>query len=201
MRALCDERSVDVKNYDGCCYKTECKTCPPDSYPTAYNSDQIENMCVCFKCKEAECSENQIAVIKKRGVGTPGRCCDQYDCKNALMCLYDNKTYSDGDVWFNAETKCTCHSGISKCIKSDNNMVGRRPCLIESDSRSFNHNESWLEDSCTNCTCIDGKATCIANLCQLNIGTVTNKTMPDGNQKNKCDNRGKLRMSTNIYFC
>lgn len=66
---LCDKRSVATKVSDGCCEKIQCITCPEDSFPTAHRDDSVEDKCVCFNCKEQECTGGKKPVVKRKGNG------------------------------------------------------------------------------------------------------------------------------------
>lgn len=168
---ICDKGSVPTKILDGCCYKTKCITCPPDSYPTTNYSDEVEDKCICFKCKEMECNDNETVVIQKRATGTPGMCCDLYTCERIQnpTCLIGNISYPEGDSWETAEEMCKCYKGIALCSKS-NRSLPEQSCF--DDGKIYHDNETWIMDACTNCTCLNGTKKCISHLCQLNVNHI-----------------------------
>ncbi|VEN41330.1 unnamed protein product [Callosobruchus maculatus] len=81
LPSMCDRKSVAVQVREGCCKRTVCTPCPPDSESTGLNSDLVEDHCVCLPCRHTECDSNETVVIKKKGTGFPGNCCDLYECR------------------------------------------------------------------------------------------------------------------------
>lgn len=133
--------------------------------------------------------------------GFPGICCDLYDCEPIQplnnTCTINNTTYPVGATWNTSEDTCKCLDGIVVCFEGtssvDNPEQQHRPCLVS--NKFYQHNETWAQDSCTNCTCFDGKPACIAHFCELNQGHLEkaeclplancNKVCPQGFKINK----------------
>ncbi|KAK5640628.1 hypothetical protein RI129_011439 [Pyrocoelia pectoralis] len=162
---LCDERSVAVREFDDCCTKIKCIECPSDSYPTTYNAS-LEDICVCYPCAPFQCNETQLQV-KIKGQNVAGKCCDVYTCET--RCSVNGTLYSDGESWSSGDSQCNCQSGVSVCspiIPSETS----RPCL--SPDTIHQHLDTWVEDSCTNCTCINGVRKCIAHMCDVHVSEV-----------------------------
>lgn len=169
---ICDKESVPIKVPDGCCFKTHCVKCPPDSYPTMNYSDKIEDKCICLKCKEPECDKNERVKIHKHANGTPGMCCDLYNCEAKTQnttCLIGDVRYPEGHVWETAEAVCKCRQGISLCNERKTNSP-QQFCI--EDGKVYQRNETWMRDPCTNCTCLNGEPKCIAHLCGLDVNHV-----------------------------
>ncbi|KAF5290693.1 hypothetical protein FQR65_LT01983 [Abscondita terminalis] len=164
---LCDKGSVGVKEFDGCCERVKCIVCPEDSYSTLNNDPSVEDKCVCFPCPPTTCRENQSLRILRKGKNVPGTCCDFYSCNNG--CTVNGTMYEDGESWSSGDGKCKCQNGISHCSPIDRNKLFK-PCL--SGDKVYHHLESWIEDSCTNCTCENGNSKCIAHMCDIHISEV-----------------------------
>lgn len=188
---ICDKGSVPTKVLDGCCHKTHCVTCPPDSYPTTNYSDEIEDKCVCFKCKETQCGENERVVIHKRATGTPGMCCDLYTCEpiQNTMCLIGNVRYPEGHSWETAEGPCKCYKGVALCSQTNRNT----PQACFEIGKVYQNNETWAVDACTNCTCVNGRKKCISHLCQLDVNHVGKMDCPPIDD---CNKECPLKMDT-----
>lgn len=60
-------------------------------------------------------------MVKKKGTGFPGNCCDLYECKplvqeKDLDCVVDDIIYEDGEEWYTDDKQqCKCKNGISLC--------------------------------------------------------------------------------------
>lgn len=134
--------------------------------------------------------------------GFPGSCCDLYDCEPFQppnnTCHVNNTIYPEGSSWSTPEGICKCHNGIELCFERtapENNeqLHEHRSCLVS--NQLYQHNETWAQDSCTNCTCVDGDPVCIAHFCELNQGHLEkadclplancNKDCPNGFKMNK----------------
>lgn len=167
---VCDKESVRTKVLHGCCYETHCVRCPSDSYPTKNYSDEIEDKCVCFKCKETECGPDERVVIHKRATGRPSMCCDLYTCEAVQnnTCLIGNVMYPDGHSWETAEGLCRCYKGVSLCSQTNN--LPQKSCFEV--GKVYRDDETWVVDACTNCTCVNGTKRCISHLCQLDVNHV-----------------------------
>ncbi|XP_018321561.1 cysteine-rich motor neuron 1 protein-like [Agrilus planipennis] len=175
---LCDKNSVEVKENDneGCCTVTKCIPCPEDSHPTSYEDQAVEDKCVCLPCPSKTCSQNETAIVFRRGNNFPGTCCDLYTCEpvgEITGCKSNGTTYKEGDTWspVKGET-CHCQNGISICSSTENDEK-HEYCI--SDGKMVSHGTSWLEDDeCTNCTCFNGETKCISYFCDVLEGKIDN---------------------------
>ncbi|XP_076264209.1 cysteine-rich motor neuron 1 protein-like isoform X2 [Rhynchophorus ferrugineus] len=172
---ICDRKHVLVKTQGSCCSKYECKLCPEDSESTNYEDDALEDMCVCLPCKN-DCGTNRTAVIKKKGNGFPGTCCDIYSCEPMEECVVGDIIYPNGDTWSIADTaqKCYCQNGLSLCEPVDG------PLNCFDDDRVYNHTVKWKkEHGCTECECLNGTSKCISHYCEFKEAKIKeNESLP-----------------------
>ncbi|XP_050312338.1 cysteine-rich motor neuron 1 protein-like isoform X2 [Anthonomus grandis grandis] len=169
-RLVCDRKSVPTTIEDGCCRKTRCVPCPLDSESTNLDTAELEDHCVCLPCVN-DCGLNKTVVIKKKGTGFPGNCCDLYECRPLLVekendCVVGDIMYKNGEEWFTDENqKCTCENGVSLCAAM---MVEQPPLDCWDESVVYKHNETWLkEKGCTLCQCLNGEPKCISHYCDV----------------------------------
>lgn len=181
---LCDERSVAVAEREDCCEKVKCIECPSDSYPTAYNNASLDDMCVCYPCPPYKCNGTQVHILRN-AKNVPGSCCDLYLCENG--CTVNGTLYSHGDSWSLGDTQCNCQNGVSVCSSITPSEMSRT-CLVE--NKIFHHNETWVVDSCTNCTCVHGVPKCIAHMCD--VQTSEAKCPPMSTCRKVCENGFRL---------
>jgi hypothetical protein len=190
---ICAKNYVSVSEHDECCTKTKCIKCPEDSFVTNNGDDEVENKCVCYPCKDKDCEPNEKVVIIERGNSFPGSCCDIYKCEAMeKTCVAESIVYGEGDTWETIDSQtCKCQAGISFCSKP-NEEESFRPCHKE--GRVYKHNDSWMLDSCTNCTCFNGEIKCIAHMCEISEGRLKKpecqplnctKVCPNGYKQNK----------------
>ncbi|XP_044259066.1 cysteine-rich motor neuron 1 protein [Tribolium madens] len=169
---LCDINSVSVTEQTGCCPTTKCIKCPDDSFATSNKNGEIEDKCVCYPCPK-ECGPGEKVVIVQRGKGFPGSCCDMYKCEkddSEKKCLVDGVWYGEGDILKTSDTQvCKCQDGLSFCWNAKNEEFFR-PCHKE--GKVYKHDESWMLDTCTNCTCFNGETKCIAHTCEVSQGHI-----------------------------
>lgn len=166
---LCDLRSVPIREKVGCCFKTTCKRCPDDMYPTNFLSDEIENKCVCYPCPKTYCNETHVPDVLRKGTNLANQCCDLYQCV-PKMCIFDNVTYTDGERWISKENQnCSCSNGVTLCDEPVSSV--KKSCLY--NNVAYPHLASWTMDTCTNCTCDDGNQKCIAHLCNITEDRIT----------------------------
>ncbi len=69
-----------------------------------------------------QCGPGKQIVVKHKGDGTPGNCCDRVECVAEELekhtCLHDGKTYADGDEWYSSTCEqCTCKHRLLFCRK------------------------------------------------------------------------------------
>lgn len=142
--------------------------------------------------------------------GFPGSCCDLYDCEpiqpSNNTCNVNNTIYPEGSSYSTPDGPCKCFNGISLCYEKDTpenieHPQEYRPCLVS--NKLYQHNETWAQDSCTNCTCVDGKENCIAHLCDLNQGQLEKaECLPLANCNRMCPNGFKTnRRGCQICKC
>ncbi|KRT85743.1 hypothetical protein AMK59_1458, partial [Oryctes borbonicus] len=172
---LCDTHSVEVKVVKGCCVQTVCRPCPEDSYPKNFQSDEIEDKCICFPCPDTQCNETHVPHILQRGRNVPTQCCDLYECvpkdTTSQQCVVNELVYEDGEWWVTDDKQnCTCHNGVALCNEPLTADVLVKHCLH--NDTSYPHLASWTEDTCTNCTCLHGIPKCIAHLCNVTESVV-----------------------------
>ncbi|KAK9737774.1 hypothetical protein QE152_g10418 [Popillia japonica] len=174
---LCDNNTVRVEDgKEGCCVKIACRPCPPDTYPTEYQGDEIENKCICFACPETQCNETHVPHILRRGRNIPPQCCDLYKCipKDTLQdaeCVANDHIYTNGQWWITDDKQnCTCSNGVSVCDEPLATDILVKNCFH--NDTSYPHLATWTEDECTNCTCYDGVPKCIAHFCNVTVTRV-----------------------------
>lgn len=174
---LCDNNTVRVEDgKEGCCVKIACRPCPPDTYPTEYQGDEIENKCICFACPETQCNETHVPYILRRGRNIPPQCCDLYKCipKDTLQdaeCVANDHIYTNGQWWITDDKQnCTCSNGVSVCDEPLATDILVKNCFH--NDTSYPHLATWTEDECTNCTCYDGVPKCIAHFCNVTVTRV-----------------------------
>ncbi|KAL3083189.1 hypothetical protein niasHS_010991 [Heterodera schachtii] len=179
-------------------YSSDGMSCPPDSYrPAPYvppgSCCPIISQCTCRVgfCEPArQCSADELLVVRRRGGGEPGKCCDQFECRsanesqeNAKKCRHGDRFFAVGEIWHSAPCEeCQCGSGgISKCRRMECpkltqgcTWVGILPgeccpvCLGCRDENgiSYEQDELWEHDECTNCTCLDFRWQCQKFICK-----------------------------------
>ncbi|KAH1010135.1 hypothetical protein HUJ05_004484, partial [Dendroctonus ponderosae] len=167
---ICDRKSLLTTIEDGCCRKTRCVPCPQDSESTNLDTDELEDHCVCLPCMN-DCGFNKTVVVKKKGTGFPGNCCDLYECKPIVDekdkdCVVGDIIYENGEEWSTDDKQqCRCKNGISLCAKKAEEAVLQN-CFDE--AVMYKHNETWLKDrGCTFCTCLNGEPVCISHYCDV----------------------------------
>ncbi|XP_063919731.1 cysteine-rich motor neuron 1 protein-like [Zophobas morio] len=184
---ICGANYVSVTEHDECCSRNKCIKCPEDSFATNLNDDAVEDKCVCYPCKNKECGANETVVIMEHGNDFPGSCCDIYKCESSCDVMF-----GDGGVWETPDgQKCNCQRGIAFCDKQNEDESFN---LCHKEGRVYKHNESWMLDNCTNCTCFNGETKCIAHMCEVLEGHLKkpecqplncSKVCPDGYKLNK----------------
>ncbi|XP_068928293.1 cysteine-rich motor neuron 1 protein isoform X4 [Petaurus breviceps papuanus] len=187
--------SVDCSTVE--CPSIQQVVCPLDSYETqvrltADGCCTLPTRCECLSglCGFPMCEVGSIPRIVSRGDGTPGKCCDVFECVNETKpaCVFNSVEYDDGDMFRMDNCQfCRCQGGVSICFSAQcgelncdryyepegeccpvcedpvypfNNPAG---CFASGQIRA--HGDRWREDDCTFCQCINGEPHCVATAC------------------------------------
>ncbi|XP_066863918.1 cysteine-rich motor neuron 1 protein isoform X6 [Kogia breviceps] len=187
--------SVDCSTVE--CPSVQQAVCPLDSYETqvrltADGCCTLPTRCECLSglCGFPVCEVGSTPRIVSRGDGTPGKCCDVFECVNETKpaCVFNNVEYSDGDMFRMDNCRfCRCQGGVSICftaqcgeLNCERYYVPEGECcpVCEDPVYPFNnpagcyangqiraHGDRWREDDCTFCQCINGEPHCVATAC------------------------------------
>ncbi|XP_049640656.1 cysteine-rich motor neuron 1 protein [Suncus etruscus] len=187
--------SVDCSTVE--CPSVQQAVCPLDSYETqvrltADGCCTLPTRCECLSglCGFPVCEAGSTPRRVLRGTGTPGKCCDVFECVNETKpaCVFNNVEYSDGDLFRMDNCRfCRCQGGVAVCFTAQcgelnceryyvpegeccpvcedpvyplSNPAG---CYASGQIRA--HGARWREDDCTFCQCIDGEPHCVATAC------------------------------------
>ncbi|XP_059697348.1 cysteine-rich motor neuron 1 protein isoform X3 [Haemorhous mexicanus] len=193
-------KRIEVFSVD--CSTVECPpvqqvVCPLDSYETqvrltADGCCTLPTRCECLTglCGFPMCEAGSVPQIVSRGDGTPGKCCDVFECVNEVKptCIFNSMEYYDGDMFrMDACRFCRCQGGVSICFSAqcgelhcDRYYVPEGECcpVCEDPLYPVNnpagcyangqiqaHGDRWREDDCTFCQCINGDPHCVATAC------------------------------------
>ncbi|XP_039209255.1 cysteine-rich motor neuron 1 protein isoform X1 [Crotalus tigris] len=187
--------SVDCSTVD--CPPLQQVACPVDSYETqvrltADGCCTLPTRCECLSglCGVPKCEPGYIPQIVSRGDGTPGKCCDVFECVNEVKpaCIFNSVEYNDGDM-FRMDTCrfCQCQGGVSICFSAqcgelhcyryyvpegeccpvceDSISPISNPAGCYANGQIQAHGDRWREDDCTFCQCINGESHCVATAC------------------------------------
>ncbi|NXG82914.1 CRIM1 protein, partial [Stercorarius parasiticus] len=146
--------------------------------------------CLSGLCGFPMCEAGSVPQIVSRGDGTPGKCCDVFECVNEVKptCIFNSMEYYDGDMFrMDACRFCRCQGGVSICFSAqcgelhcDRYYVPEGECcpVCEDPVYPVNnpagcyangqiqaHGDRWREDDCTFCQCINGDPHCVATAC------------------------------------
>ncbi|XP_053158940.1 cysteine-rich motor neuron 1 protein isoform X1 [Hemicordylus capensis] len=184
------------------CSTVECPpvqqvVCPLDSYETqvrltADGCCTLPTRCECLSglCGVPKCEAGYIPQIVSRGDGTPGKCCDVFECVNEVKpaCIFNSVEYYDGDTFRMDECRfCRCQGGVSICFSAqcgelhcdryyvpegeccpvceDSVSLVNNPAGCYANGQIQAHGDRWREDDCTFCQCINGESHCVATAC------------------------------------
>uniref|UniRef100_A0A8C8CC14 Cysteine-rich motor neuron 1 protein n=1 Tax=Oncorhynchus tshawytscha TaxID=74940 RepID=A0A8C8CC14_ONCTS len=187
--------------------------CPPDSYETqvrltADGCCTLPTRCECLPglCSFPQCTVQSSPQVVSRGDGTPGRCCDVYECINETKpaCSFNGSEYHDGDMFrMDACHFCRCQGGVSVCFTAQCGILHCERYYIPEgeccpvcedpiypvlnfagcyvNGEILAHGDHWREDDCTFCQCVSGDSRCVAAACGhscLNPVTVPGECCP-----------------------
>ncbi|XP_043914857.1 cysteine-rich motor neuron 1 protein isoform X2 [Protopterus annectens] len=187
--------SVDCSTVE--CPSVQQVTCPADSYETqvrltADGCCALPTRCECIPeiCRVPNCEAGTVPRIVSHGDGTPGKCCDTYECVSELKpaCIFNGVEYHDGDMFrMDACRFCRCQGGVSICfmaqcgeLNCDRYYVPEGECCpvcedpvhpvhnaagCYASGQIRAHGDRWREDDCTFCQCINGDPHCVATAC------------------------------------
>ncbi|XP_028840160.1 cysteine-rich motor neuron 1 protein [Denticeps clupeoides] len=187
--------SVDCTTVD--CPAVPPVHCPPDSYETqvrltADGCCTLPTRCECLPgaCSAPPCAAGTSPQQVSWGNGTPGRCCDAFECINETKawCSYDGAEYRDGDMYrMDACRFCRCHGGVSLCytaqcatLHCQHYYVPEGECCPVCEDPAYPvlnfagcyvngqilaHGDHWRRDDCTFCQCVSGDTHCVAAAC------------------------------------
>ncbi|XP_008821588.1 cysteine-rich motor neuron 1 protein isoform X2 [Nannospalax galili] len=187
--------SVDCSTVE--CPPVQQAVCPLDSYETqvrltADGCCTLPARCECLSglCGFPVCEVGSTPRIVSRGDGTPGKCCDIFECVNETKpaCVFNTVEYNDGDMFRMDNCRfCRCQGGVSICftaqcgeLNCERYYVPEGECcpVCEDPVYPFNnpagcyangqiraHGDRWREDDCTFCQCINGEPHCVATAC------------------------------------
>ncbi|XP_065832462.1 cysteine-rich motor neuron 1 protein-like isoform X2 [Oscarella lobularis] len=115
--------------------------CPPDSKAkpgetTLGGCCKLPSTCECDPAKcSIRCSLSEYPVLLRRGLGYPGRCCDEYACKaDNSSCMHKGQRYASGSRWKEGCRDCLCFSTIVQCFPPQ--CPSSEPCLRYGSERS-----------------------------------------------------------------
>ncbi|KAL1258181.1 hypothetical protein QQF64_011425, partial [Cirrhinus molitorella] len=203
--------SVDCSTVE--CPPVKPVQCPADSYETqvrltADGCCTLPTRCECLPglCTFPQCSAGTSPQVVSRGDGTPGRCCDVFECVNETKpaCTFNGVEYHDGDMFrMDACRFCRCQGGVSVCFTAQCGVLhceryyvpDGECCPVCEDpiypvlnlagcyvnGQILAHGDHWREDDCTFCQCVSGEARCVAAACGhscLNPVTVPGECCP-----------------------
>ncbi|XP_035279890.1 cysteine-rich motor neuron 1 protein isoform X1 [Anguilla anguilla] len=187
--------SVDCSTVE--CPSVQQVQCPPDSYETqvrltADGCCTLPTRCECLPglCGLPQCSAGSVPRIIFHGDGSPGRCCDMFECFNESKpaCTFNGAEYREGDM-FRMDTCrfCRCQGGVSVCFSAqcgtlncEHYYVPEGECCPVCEDPIYPvlnfagcyvngqilaHGDHWREDDCTFCQCVSGEARCVAAAC------------------------------------
>ncbi|XP_073868066.1 cysteine-rich motor neuron 1 protein isoform X5 [Macaca fascicularis] len=186
---------VDCRTVE--CPPVQQTACPLDSYETqvrltADGCCTLPTRCECLSglCGFPVCEVGSTPRIVSRGDGTPGKCCDVFECVNDTKpaCIFNNMEYYDGDMFRMDNCRfCRCQGGVAICftaqcgeINCERYYVPEGECcpVCEDPVYPFNnpagcyanglilaHGDRWREDDCTFCQCVNGERHCVATVC------------------------------------
>ncbi|KAL4623850.1 cysteine-rich motor neuron 1 protein [Arapaima gigas] len=187
--------SVDCSTVE--CPPVKQVQCPPDSYETqvrltADGCCTLPTRCECLPglCGFPQCSAGSVPRVISRGDGSPGRCCDVFECVNETKpaCSFNGMEYRDGDMFrMDACRFCRCQGGVSVCFQAQCGVlhcqryyVPEGECCPVCEDTSYPalnyagcfvngqilaHGDHWREDDCTFCQCVSGEPRCVAAAC------------------------------------
>ncbi|KAM4626053.1 cysteine-rich motor neuron 1 protein isoform 2-T3 [Polymixia lowei] len=188
------------------CSAVECPpvhqgSCPPDSYETqvrltADGCCTLPTRCECLptgSCIVPSCPPGSSPQLVANGNGTPGRCCDQYQCDNDTksVCVFGGAEHNEGELFqLDSCRFCRCQGGVANCYHA---QCGTQRCprqytpsgeccpVCEDpvypalsaagcyvNGRIVAHGDHWREDDCTFCQCVSGDRRCVAAACAHN---------------------------------
>ncbi|XP_070544252.1 SCO-spondin-like [Ptychodera flava] len=132
-----------------------------------------------------------------RAVPVSGQCCPEIVCHDVLSCIVDGVEHRNGEQWLHDEcTTCRCEHGNkycttktcakpeNGCLYSDVMETGKccqdiicpyasleKVCTeeVENKVKRFRHQETWMRDSCTQCTCLYGVPSCNSQSCPMTV--------------------------------
>ncbi|KAJ8371934.1 hypothetical protein AAFF_G00298460 [Aldrovandia affinis] len=187
--------SVDCSTVD--CPSVQQVQCPPDSYETqvrltADGCCTLPTRCECLPglCSLPQCSTGSAPRAVSHGNGSPGRCCDVFECVNVSRpaCVFSGVEYQEGDMFrMDACRFCRCQGGVSVCFSAqcgalscEHYYVPEGECCPVCEDPVYPvlnfagcyvngqilaHGDHWREDDCTFCQCVSGEARCVAAAC------------------------------------
>ncbi|CAJ0568948.1 unnamed protein product, partial [Mesorhabditis spiculigera] len=172
--------------------------CPEDSlrpptHITPGSCCPITPECKCRAsiCRPAHCDDGERIKVIRKGNGSPGRCCDIWECERAETmgknCTWNEREYVDGQEWHSSQCEiCKCKKGVAQCSK----MTCPKPpsrctwvgvpageccpvCLGCQSERGGQlekkkMKDEWAKDDCTTCTCSEeGENQCVRAMCSV----------------------------------
>ncbi|XP_051781547.1 cysteine-rich motor neuron 1 protein [Erpetoichthys calabaricus] len=187
--------SVDCSTVE--CPPVQQVACPADSYETqvrltADGCCTLPTRCECLPgiCSFPQCEPGSVPRIVSRGDGSPGKCCDSFECVNETKpaCIFNGVEYYDGDMFRMDSCRfCRCQGGVSICFTAqcgvlhcERYYVPDGECCPVCEDPIFSalnfagcyvsgqilaHGDHWREDDCTFCQCVSGEARCVAAAC------------------------------------
>ncbi|CAH2017101.1 unnamed protein product [Acanthoscelides obtectus] len=181
-----------------CCPRYECVGCRREE-------DKLQGRCQCAKGaiidrlgRTCRCIDphKTLVIIKKKGSGFPGNCCDLYECRaadeaeeppppppsllsgggedakaaadasSAIYCLVGDVRHPNGATWTTKDEQI-CHC-ISGLSRCSSEKMHQleKPCFV--DLKWYANGENWTkEDGCTQCICRNGEQQCISHFCEV----------------------------------
>ncbi|XP_075452746.1 cysteine-rich motor neuron 1 protein isoform X2 [Ascaphus truei] len=167
--------SVDCSTVE--CPPVQQVVCPPDSYETqvrltADGCCTLPTRCECLSglCSFPVCEAGSIPRIVSRGDGTPGKCCDVFECVNDPVypmhdpagCYANGQIRGHGDRWREDDcTFCQCINGEPHCVATACGQSCLKPVKVPGECCPVCEEPTYITmapptcDLLTNCTLSD----------------------------------------------
>ncbi|XP_006821660.1 uncharacterized protein LOC100371432 [Saccoglossus kowalevskii] len=169
---------------------------------TVCECDEGKTMCTVNTCPKMSVRPGCHAVKVN------GQCCPEIVCRNMHSCMIDGVEHRNGEQWMHDNcTICRCELGhkyctTKTCAEPSNYCAYSTQvtpgtccppvlCPFETSTRmcrenvgdvmkNFKHGETWMRDSCSQCTCHHGTALCQDQTCPMSVSPGCRTVPVDG---------------------